>query len=59
MPGPLFRESDLAAQQALAAVDFQTEVRRPEDFDARAVQAAYYGMVEQLDDQLGRLAGSA
>ena len=30
-------------------------MRRPEDFDARAVQAAYYGMVEQLDDQLGRL----
>ncbi len=55
MPGPLFRESDLAAQQALAAVDFQTDVRRPEDFDARAVQAAYYGMIEQLDDQLARL----
>ncbi len=55
MPGPLFRESDLAAQQALAAVDFQTDVRRPEEFDAHAVQAAYYAMVEQLDDQLGRL----
>jgi len=55
MPGPHFRESDLAAQQALAAVDFQTDVRPPEDFDARAVQAAYYGMIEQLDEQLGRL----
>ena len=59
MPGPLFRESDLAAQQALAAVDFQTDVRRPEDFDARAVQAAYYGMIEQLGRPAGAVAGSA
>ena len=55
MPGPLFRESDLAAQRALSAIDFQTDVRRPEEFDARRVQAAYHGMIEQLDDQLGRL----
>ena len=58
LPGPLFRESDLVAQQALSAIDFQTDVRRPEDFDARSVQAAYYAMVEQLDEQLGRLLAS-
>ncbi len=58
MPGPRFRDSDLAAQRTLAAIDFQTSVRRPQEFDAHAVQAAYYAMIEQLDDQLGRLLDS-
>ncbi|MBI3973387.1 MAG: sulfatase-like hydrolase/transferase [Chloroflexi bacterium] len=57
MPVPLFRESDLAAQAALAAagVDFQTEARRPEAFDAKGKQAAYYAMIELIDDNVGRL----
>jgi arylsulfatase A-like enzyme len=55
MPGPHFRESDLAAQAELAGVDFQSEPRRPEEFDARAKQAAYYAMIELIDDNVGRL----
>ncbi len=55
MPGPHFRESDLATQQSLAAVDFQTLAKHPDEFDGRRVQALYYAMIEQLDDQLARL----
>lgn len=57
MPGPLFRESDLEAQDALTAkgIDFQSRARRPEEFDAKQVQAAYYAMIELIDDNVGRL----
>ena len=33
MPGPLFRESDLAQQAKLAEVDFQSKGRNPEELD--------------------------
>jgi arylsulfatase A-like enzyme len=33
MPDPLFRDSDLDAQQRLAILDFQSKVRRPEELD--------------------------
>ncbi|RME57512.1 MAG: DUF4976 domain-containing protein, partial [Caldilineae bacterium] len=36
MPGPLFRESDLAQQQALAGIDFQSLVRTPNALDIRS-----------------------
>ncbi|MBZ0297375.1 MAG: sulfatase-like hydrolase/transferase [Anaerolineae bacterium] len=55
MPGPLFQESDLQAQDRLAAVDFQNVARRPEDFDAKHIQAAYYAMIELIDDNVGRM----
>ena len=55
LSGPLFRESDLAAQAKLAAIDFQTSPRRPEDFDAKWIQAAYYAMIELIDDNVGRM----
>ena len=55
MPGPKFRESDLAAQAKLSELDFQTEARRPEDFDAKRIQAAYYAMIELVDDNVGRM----
>jgi arylsulfatase len=68
MPGPLFRESDLAQQQKLEAVDFQSKARPPHDLDlnnrfgpeegrrqARTLQAAYYAMIKLIDDQLGRI----
>ena len=38
-----------------AGVDFQSESRRPEAFRAREVQAAYYAMIELVDEQFGRL----
>ena len=97
MPGPLFRDSDLAQQERLAAVDFQSRGRPPDDLDirspvipespgregagasggsgasgapaggrsampahasardARTLQAAYYAMIELIDDQVGRV----
>ncbi len=55
MPGPLFRESDLTAQVALDGIDFQTKPRKPEDYDAKVVQAAYYAMIELVDDNVGRI----
>ena len=33
---PLFRESDLAQQAKLAAIDFQSEARRPDDLDIKS-----------------------
>lgn len=55
MSGPKFRESDLAAQAKLNAIDFQNAPRRPEDFEAKRIQAAYYAMIEQIDDNVGRM----
>lgn len=55
LPDPLFRESDFASQALLKSVDFQTSVRRPEEFKARQVKAAYYAMITLIDDALGRL----
>jgi arylsulfatase A-like enzyme len=56
LPGPYFRESDLAHQnEKLGRVDFQSRSRRPEDFEAKKVQAAYYAMIEQVDHEFGRV----
>lgn len=74
MPGPHYRESDLTAQAALEAVDFQTKARPPARDDSaetparysngsalglhedmRRLQADYYAMIKQVDDQLGRV----
>ena len=57
LPGPLFRPSDLETQGRLtrAGVDFQSESQHPDDFRAREVQAAYYAMIELVDEQFGRL----
>lgn len=55
LPGPYFQESDLAAQAKLAGVDFQNPARRPEEFNARWIQAAYYAMIELIDDNVGRM----
>ncbi len=76
---PLFRESDLAQQAKLAAVDFQSGARYPDQLDisspilpqsprrsliesetagardARTLIAAYYAMINLIDDQLGRI----
>ncbi len=55
MSGPLFHESDLNAQRKLSEIDFQTKARRPEEFDAKRIQAAYYAMIELIDDNVGRM----
>ena len=58
MPGPLFRESDLVHQAKLRSIDFQDEIRTPEEHDAKQKQAWYYAMIEQIDDQLARVIDS-
>lgn len=55
LPGPHFRESDLGQQERLRGIDFQTQARNPKEFDARSVQAAYYAMIELIDDRLGAI----
>ncbi len=55
MPGPLFRESDLAAQERLKEVNFQRPARRPEEMNARSYQAKYYAMIELIDHNVGRM----
>ena len=55
MPGPLFRESDLAAQERLKDVNFQRPPRRPEELNAKSYQARYYAMIELIDHNVGRM----
>jgi len=55
LPEPLFRESDLAAQQRLAAVHFQTKVRRPAYPDAKLTLAKYWAQIELIDENVGRM----
>ena len=55
MPGPYFRDSDLTQQTKLASLDFQDELRTPEEHNAFQVQAWYYAMIAQIDDQLARI----
>ena len=55
MPGPYFRPSDLEQQAKLAALDFQDKIRTPQEHDAHRVQALYYAMIAQIDDQLARI----
>ena len=55
MPGPLFRESDLAAQDRLKNVNFQRTPRRPDELNAKSYQAKYYAMIELIDHNVGRM----
>lgn len=55
MPGPYFKESDLKNQKRLENIDFQDEVRRPEEHQAKSAQAKYYAMIAQIDDQFARI----
>ena len=55
LPGPYFRESDLAQQEKLSNIDFQTLAQRPETFDGRQQQALYYAMIAQVDEQFARI----
>ena len=55
MPGPHFRESDIKFQKTLEAVDFQDEIRRPEEHNAQSAQAKYYAMIALIDDQFARI----
>ena len=54
MPPPLFSQSDLTTQAAIPA-DFQNPARPPQEFNAQEVIAAYYAMIELIDENIGRL----
>ena len=54
VPPPLFRQSDLTTQAGIPG-DFQNPARQPEEFDAQKVIAAYYAMIELIDENIGRL----
>ena len=58
LSGPKFRDSDLEAQAKLSETDFQYPARRPEEFNAKWIQAAYYAMIELIDDNVGRMLDS-
>ncbi|PHS01807.1 MAG: sulfatase [Blastopirellula sp.] len=55
MPGPYFQESDLAQQAKLSSVDFQGTAETPEQRNAKEIQAKYYAMIAQIDDQFARI----
>jgi len=55
MPGPYFQQSDLAQQEKLREIDFQGDVLDPAGHDAHAMQARYYAMIAQIDDQFARI----
>ncbi len=55
MPGPYFRATDLEQQAKFKEIDFQDEVRPPEEHEAKQKQALYYAMIALIDDQFARL----
>lgn len=57
MPKPNFRESDIERQNRLcdAGAEFQVRARAPEHWRFPETKAAYYAMIELLDEQFGRL----
>ncbi len=54
IPAPLFRESDIANQERLSAAFFQGKPVKPGERQRRN-KANYYGMVELIDENVGRL----
>jgi len=55
MPGPYFRESDLDQQAKLSEIDFQGGAETPDQRNAKEIQAKYYAMIAQIDDQFARI----
>ncbi len=55
LPEPLFRESDLADQQRLAGVMFQSKAKRPAYPDAKLTLAKYWAQIELIDENVGRM----
>ncbi|MDP7280146.1 MAG: sulfatase-like hydrolase/transferase, partial [Candidatus Poribacteria bacterium] len=54
-PGPLFRPSDIEAQQRLSAINFQTQSTDPQEFNGKLYQAQYWAMVELIDENVGQM----
>jgi arylsulfatase A-like enzyme len=54
LPPPLYRESDVTHHERLSGFFFQSKVIRPDE-DRLRKKASYYGMVELIDEQVGRM----
>ena len=54
VPPPTFVETDLEHQARLAEVAFQTPAQRPTPTSLERI-ASYYGMIELIDEQVGRI----
>ena len=53
---PRFQPSEMKTQLAFQGIDFQTtDPIDPATYDWRRTIAAYYAMIEQIDDQVGRV----
>jgi len=55
LPGPLFHESDLTAQERLAALNFQGKAKRPTYPAAKLRLAKYWAQIELIDENIGRM----
>jgi arylsulfatase A-like enzyme len=55
LPEPLFRESDLAAQEKLSDIMFQSEAKRFAPHDAKLTLAKYWAQIELIDEHVGRM----
>ena len=55
MPGPWFEDSDLDQQAKFHDIDFQDDVKTPEEHNAKDAMAKYYAMIALIDDQFARL----
>ncbi len=55
LPEPLFRETDLKAQERLQEISFQSKAKRPSYPDAKITLAKYWAQIELIDENVGRL----
>lgn len=55
LPEAAFRDTDINLQADLSDVEFQTEVRSPNEMDIQSLRAAYLAMIELADEQIGRV----
>lgn len=55
LPEPLFSESDLAAQERLAEIYFQSKAKQPVYPEAKLTLAKYWAQIELIDENVGRI----
>jgi arylsulfatase A-like enzyme len=55
MPGPHVEPGDAATQERLASVEFQPIENEQTPEEGKRIQALYYAMIAQIDDQFARI----
>ena len=57
LPGAHFQDQDLDLQEKLAdaGIEFGSTPQHPREWNDKEMQASYYGMIEQIDHEFGRL----